>query len=728
MSGSSLPMKTTVRSSVLLLISLPAFCAAALILGAAEARPPKTEPAVPGGGGTREIVSNGTTTYTIVLGREASPSEHHAANELQSFLLEMTGCHIPLIADDTASSGNRIFVGDSAALRAAGIKLDTAALGDEGFVLRTAGPHLVLAGGRLRGTLYAVYAFLERQGVRWLSPYETLGPRSAPVEHVPSQRTVVVGPLAVEERPGLVYRDMSFLNAVDRDWSARHRLNGHHHRLDATTGGKISYNLHAHTFDKLLPPSQYFSSHPEYFALVGGVRRAERAQLCLSNPEVLKIATNKVLEWIAAKPDATIFSVTQNDSQGWCECERCRAIDEAEGAHSGGVIHFVNQIADVVARTHPGKFIDTFAYTYTEAPPKHVRPRDNVIVRLCHMMHCDTHPLATCEENRTYVENLRGWAAICKNVYVWHYVVDFANYVMPFPNLDAIRQDIKFYRDSGVKGIYCQASENERTWTDFAELKADLLARLLWNPDADADAIIDGFLADYFGKAARPIRAYLDLLHAKVRAENIHANLYTEPADARYLTTEVLDRADALFDEAERLADDKSVLRRVRKARLTIDYARVALPYRYTVEGPYVEAENAAALRTRLDRFATTAAEEGIELYRYHRSDHIGALSSFVEQKRLLLGRQPIVAVKELAAAVEETMKSVKDWISRHKDADGTITFLAVQSYVNGRGLLGREVIRSLRQEGFLVKPDKPGDRFKVVETVPAAPAPKAEP
>lgn len=688
-------MKPIARLSFSPIIGVLAFFAAASALGA-------------GDGGTREIISNGTTSYTIVLGREASPSEHHAASELQEFLLEMTGCRLPLIAEDTASSGVHIFVGDSAALRAAGVNLDTATLGDEGFILRTVGPHLLLAGGRLRGTLYAVYAFLERQGVRWLSPRET---------HVPRHKTVAVAPLAVEERPAVAYRDMSHLNAVDRDWSARHRLNGHHHRLDTTVGGKIFYRPFVHTFNDLLPPNQYFDAHPEYYALVGGVRRHERAQLCLSNPEVLKIATEKVLEWIAATPDATIYSVSQNDSQGWCECERCLAIDEAEGTHSGSVIHFVNQVADTVARAHPGKFIETLAYTYTEAPPKHVRPRGNVIVRLCHMMHCDTHPLATCEENKTFVENLRGWTKICDNVHVWHYVVNFSNYLMPFPNLDALRQDIKFYRDTGVKGIYCQASENERTWTDLAELKADLLARLLWNPDIDVDATINGFLGDYYGKAAGPIRAYLDLLHAKVRAENIHANLYTEPVDAYYLTAEVLDRADALFEEAERLADDKTVLRRVRKARLSLDYARVALPFHYVVQGTHVEAENAAALRARLERFAATATEMGIEFYRYHRPDHIGTVSFFVEQKRFLLGRQPIAAVAELAASVEETIKSIKAWISRHKDGDGTITFLTVHRYIESRGLLGREVMRSLRREGFLVKPNRPGDRFKVVET-----------
>ena len=115
-----------------------------------------------------EIVKDGESNYMIVLGRDASPSEIHAASELQRFLFEISGCRLRIATEDEPTAGKMILVGVSERLKGLGQSLELSSLGDEGFVMRTVGPHLVLAGGRLRGTLYAVYTFLEeRLGSRW---------------------------------------------------------------------------------------------------------------------------------------------------------------------------------------------------------------------------------------------------------------------------------------------------------------------------------------------------------------------------------------------------------------------------------------------------------------------------------------------------------------------------------------------------------------------------------
>ncbi len=81
-----------------------------------------------------------------------------------------------------------------------------------------------------------------------------------------------------------------------------------------------------------MPPAKHFKDHPEYFSLIDGKRRAERSQLCLTNPDVLRIAIEQVETWIKEHPDATIFSVSQNDWEGWCECDKCRRVEAEEAA------------------------------------------------------------------------------------------------------------------------------------------------------------------------------------------------------------------------------------------------------------------------------------------------------------------------------------------------------------------------------------------------------------
>ena len=103
-----------------------------------------------------------------------------------------------------------------------------------------------------------------------------------------------------------------------------------------------------HTFNALVSPELYFDEHPEYFSLINGKRMKGEYQLCLTNPDVLRIAVESVRSWIKANPDATIMSVSQNDVYFQCQCDNCRAVEEEEEAAIGPVLRFVNAVADAM--------------------------------------------------------------------------------------------------------------------------------------------------------------------------------------------------------------------------------------------------------------------------------------------------------------------------------------------------------------------------------------------
>src|SRR5207253_10032721 len=134
-----------------------------------------------------------------------------------------------------------------------------------------------------------------------------------------------------------------------------------------------------------------------------------------------KLATAAVLDWIDKDSKALIYSVSQNDTFNFCECDECRKVEQQfGGAHSGLYLWFVNQVAEAVEKKHPDKLIDTLAYQFTEAPPRHVRPRRNVRVRLCPIACCQVHPYEECSfpANIAYVENLKAWAKITNTLYI----------------------------------------------------------------------------------------------------------------------------------------------------------------------------------------------------------------------------------------------------------------------------------------------------------------------
>ena len=205
------------------------------------------------------------------------------------------------------------------------------------------------------------------------------------------------------------------------------------HEIPEALGGCIKYKGFCHTFYPLVPPDKYFGPHPEWYSLINGKRTHENAQLCLSNPELRDFVVQRVKEWLREAPDAQIISVTQNDCDGACQCPKCKAIDDAEGSPSGSMLAFVNYIAEKIEPEFPHVAVDTFAYQYTRHPPKTIRPRPNVIVRLC-SIECNFREPLNDPSNAAFLADLAAWSKICPRLYVWDYVTDFAHYVLPHPN------------------------------------------------------------------------------------------------------------------------------------------------------------------------------------------------------------------------------------------------------------------------------------------------------
>ena len=498
------------------------------------------------------------TGAPVVLPAAPTPAEQHAAEELAAILAQVDGHPHPVTAAAPAE-------GPAILLRA------DAALGSEQYRLHAEAGRLVIAGGRPRGVLYGVYGLLA----------DHLGCRryTRDVARIPRAEAPSV-PETLEETaaPRFEYREVYWSEAQDGDWAARNRINSSHARLEARQGGRITYGPFVHTFEKILPAAQYYESHPEYYSLVGGRRLRERPQLCLSNPEVLAHAIEAVRGWIAAQPDAQIFSVSQNDWGNPCACPACKAIDEAEGSHAGSLLTFVNAVADAIAADHPGVAIDTLAYQYTRKPPRSLRPRPNVIVRLCSIECCFSHPLADCPEqsNRSFVEDLEGWSRLTRRLYVWDYTTDFAHYLLPFPNLRSLDDNLRTFAGNGVAGVFEQGACTRGGGAELADLRAWVLAQLLWDPRRDGDALMREFVGGVYGAAAPAVLRYLDLREqARQRAGN-HVRIYAGPDRPDLLPADLAAWDGALADAERAAAGDAPLRSRVRRLRMPVWYAQCA--------------------------------------------------------------------------------------------------------------------------------------------------------
>ncbi len=555
------------------------------------------------------LAENKTSAYTIVVSATASPSERHAAKELQTHLKKISGALLPLRDDSGPLETHDILVGFNAHTREAGVSVQPESLGTEGYRLCTAAQRLLILGGPQRGVLYGVYAFLEEVlGCRWFTPTVSRIPRRDRVEVAPMDKTYL---------PPLEYRDPYYVDAFNGDWAARNQVNGYHVNAGKKHGGCVSYAGFVHTFDTLLPVSEFYDEHPEYYALIDGKRVRENTQPCLTNPAVFDIVLDRVRQRIRENPQAAIVSVSQNDNYNYCQCDACRALDEQEESHAGTILAFVNRIAAVLAEEYPDLIVDTLAYQYTRKPPKTIRPLPNVAVRLCSIECCFSHPMEECQEvaafrekgfNNTFQSDLEGWASICDRLYIWDYVTNFRHYLLPFPNFKVMQPNIQFFIRNHVRGVF-EEGNYAVGGGEFSQLRQYVLAKLLWNPDYDVELAVEEFLTAYYSMSAPWVRRYIDWMQQQVAAPDRHISFH-DAIDSPYLSDAFVRTGKELLEQALRVADNEKVRRRVQTLYLGLRQIEIArLP-----EDDPTRDEQIGAFRSDLLACGITELQEGVPL------------------------------------------------------------------------------------------------------------------
>jgi Glycosyl hydrolase family 67 N-terminus. len=512
----------------------------------------------------RTLFKNGRTEYSITLGVDASVSEKTAAKELQLYLGQIAGIDIPVLENSSRASGKIISIGWNEVMgRRLGVAEPDA--GDDGFTCRSKGPSIFIYGGSERGSMYGVFSFLEKEfGVRWYTPECTIVPRK---EEYGFSR------IDYSESPALKYRFVQYFNATrSSSWLAHNKNNSVWTAEENEYGGLSAY-WSAHTFGWFVPASEYFDEHPEYFSEREG-KRIPGGQLCLTNPEVLEKCIDGVKLAIEENPLYWVYSVSQNDNILPCECDRCREMEERYGGHSGLMLWFVNQVADAIKPIHPDKYIGTFAYQYTRHAPRDIVPRDNVVIRLC-SIECDfSHPIEATEYNKAFLDDLEQWSAIAPHLFIWDYVVNFNQYLAPYPNFQSLAPNIRTFRDHNAIGVQEEANY-QSDGGEFSEMKAWVLAKLLWNPDLDTDELCNEFIDAYYGPAARKISEYSALCRALVKDDTVMGFAFDQ--NHPMYTEEFIGKASGILAEAKKeVVGNEEYTKRVDRVRAQILFLRAA--------------------------------------------------------------------------------------------------------------------------------------------------------
>ena len=507
------------------------------------------------------IAGKDIANYTLVLAENHTPVEQTAADELFKYVKQTCGVELAR-GDDRYDYDCEIVIGKTNR-EGKYYDVDRGGFGDDGYIIFAKDNRLVFAGAKKRGTMYAVYDFIEYV-LGWkfytgeLEVMRGKGDIDVPADY---KREFV---------PVFEYRELDWVCVRDRHTAAKFRINGNYRHFGEEFGGELKWGGEIHSF------ANYFDNMKE-----------SSQQPCLSDPKNIEMVIEKIAKRLEENPDVDLFEISQNDNQNYCKCENCTRIDEEDESHAGTNIRFINALSDAFREKYPKLHFQTFAYQYTRKPPKVTKPNDNIVIKLCPMECSPSHPLfdRDCEPNREFYDHLTGWNEITKKIYIWDYVTNYAYFIAPFPNLHLQRENLRFFADNHVKGYYpegnyiCPSGE-------FGELRAYLLSKAMWNPYISAEEYqeeMNGFMEAYYGEGWEYLLDFIKFTEEE--SAKVVPNMWSHPFEmiTRDAYNANRERLDKDWDEAERLAVGPQKLN-VQKSRCQYKIITLTLDYdeRYT--------------------------------------------------------------------------------------------------------------------------------------------------
>jgi len=480
--------------------------------------------------GERILVEGGATDYEIVRGDDAGTIVRTAAGELQHFIEKSTGVRLAVVGSPTPDKGH-IFVGANPASTAAGITPD--GLKSEGFRIKTVGRDIHIVGvdvlrGSMKinsssatqcGTLSGVYEFLERCLGVMFCRHDELGTA------VPKHERIIVPDMDVTDTPDWSYRVLAYgpADGARQLYGRRLRL-GHPYTVS-----------HSHAWFRILPIKEYGADHPEYYAEIKGERAPKYylghhgGQVCTTNPEVIRLFAQAAKEYFDEHPDRDMFSVSPNDGGGFCRCARCRALDVEMlddmpdmPVLTDRLLTFYNAIAVRLAKSHPGKWLGAYIYSYYKKPPRKVRPHPNLaLVHATNSARCQG---AGWPEEHEWEKQ---WLALTKRCYKYDiYYYGRTSLHLMAPVTTHLIEKLKAEQEIGFMGGYLYIGQS------YEQLGAGhyLLAKLMWDKDADARALERQYYNALYGAAGPDVLAYYHLLEDRLRKMYLDGVDVDEPA------------------------------------------------------------------------------------------------------------------------------------------------------------------------------------------------------
>jgi len=496
----------------------------------------------------------------------------------------------------------------------------------DGFAIRKVDQRIYIFGTEMKGVLNGAYDFLEENaGVLWTRSSTTdLGTLYDPSE------TIKITKFDYREKSPFDLRGFNFIG---------YGANGEYHEDPGTEAMAASNKINAkmaefanqhlwsrheqvgikavtlgHNLEYWLPNEEYFADHPDYYNMdVNGehyIPVADDTQINFYHPDVPGVIAGRVQQYLSEHPieyvgiginDNHYFQQGLLSSSPFVTADNVVVQPSDPDYKSTVFFSFLNKIAAQVKVTNPGVKITTFAYFFTDIPPR-VKLEDNIVVLVAPLSGDDREPFNTSDVNNpNYPHRLKleNWLQNTKNIIMYNYYGSFLSGSYERPIAEKVQADMKYYRNMNVMGVMPEIVMDARIpdWS-INSLQFWLFQRVMWDPDADLEQLRADYIRKAYGAAAVPMSTYYDLIEQGWNQydDTIAYNTSTNTYIGKYIIEAgIKDAAQAALNTAWSLADAQA---KARIAPIKTTFERVV---QEQLDIPYLEAKAARTTASKSD-------------------------------------------------------------------------------------------------------------------------------
>jgi len=287
-----------------------------------------------------------------------------------------------------------------------------------------------------------------------------------------------------------------------------------------------------HNIFDFVPKNMFELEHPNWYSQGSKTQvcytcRGDKAEYEALVDQVAEVAIKSLKD----NPTQNIMNITSNDIGDACGCDECTRMKQIDGASSGQVIRFMNDVNKIVkeemAKTNRNYYLLFFAYLgYQTAPTVDVSKDptlkcDDEIMVCVAPLHAKYTETFYDSVNEIYAEQFRQWKKYNKNIVAWLYETNYHHYMYPYNTYSTMMDNYRFCRENGAIMVLNEGQRFSANVTCFGHLKEYLCSKSQFDIYSNFNEYSNKFFRNYYLDAGDIMREYFEELIAwETRLEN----------------------------------------------------------------------------------------------------------------------------------------------------------------------------------------------------------------